>query len=187
MNTRMKVIALFVFSLVALSSFGPLSQKVNAYTPTGISGKPGKVVVSKVVGSHYPGQTSWGTVWSLWLSDSGTTVYRSPATTGAQKVASQYTIYRWNGSRWAAVTSTQMMVHTIPAGVNAVKMPLLSVQPTSPIGYYRVVQTIIWTTSNGSTLLGSFTADMNQNSDYQCNTLFQCFIKNGSIYLGRTV
>jgi hypothetical protein len=173
MNVRMKIAALIVFTFVALSSLGPLAERVNAFQGSGT----GRATIYQINGTLY-------NTLKPQLYDGGTVVYRMAGSTGAQTVRNYYEIWRYNGVKWVKFYTTPAKSKTIPAGANSVRMPQLNVLPSQYANYYYVVQKIEWISPIGG-LAGHYTAYMNQVGDYKCANVppHKCSVGNGYIYL----
>lgn len=175
MNTRMKVVAIFVFALVALSSFGPLSHRASAMSVMKFD-RHGGVTWGRIVGSHIP--------QGIFVNE-GTVLTRSKATSGLQKVYSQFTVYQAISGRWERVYTSPLCVSTIRAGTNSVKPCTLMFEPRS--GYYIVGLAVTWYDANGR-YLGALSGQTNLNSDYLCRSrvVGGCSIQGGYIWLSRS-
>jgi hypothetical protein len=95
----------------------------------------------------------------------GPTVYRSPATSGAQNVIVYYQLRRWNGSSWVDDWSSAAQVFVIPSGTSAIRLPNFDFRDLS--GTYRVVSSVSWFNRSTGQHLGTRALFMD-GWDYGC-------------------
>ncbi len=167
---------------LGLASASPASAWV--YDSASTSGRPGAVTaVNQIVLADI--YVSPGVQNATFLSNTGPTITRSPATSGAQDAYVLYTIQRWNGSAWAQVTQGAGYGR-IPAGTSQVRLPAMYIIPTSAKGYYRVTETFYWFAGGTNTQLGRSAIIPDQVSDQGCITTSRpCAAYAGYIRYGR--
>jgi hypothetical protein len=145
-----------VFALAAMAA----ASTSSAYTYTD-SGRPGTVYTYKTLGSQNMGYA--------WIHSNSIRAYRSPGSTGTQKIKITWRVWRRNtntatwelqsqlGATWSNVYSNQPYVDYggFPPYEDAMK------------GYFITDLTITWWTSTGA-FLGQTYRQYNQFGDYQC-------------------
>lgn len=153
-----------------------------AYTVRKSYKKPGRVVLHRIQGSHYPVECPYAPCWLPGVLSAGPRVYRSPKTSGRQAILVRYTLQRWDGSRWVKQWQTGHL-KMLPRGQRSLRMPRLNVLPTAA-RYQRVKTGIAWARPSGRTL-GARIFLFNHKDDYFCDTIFtgDCWTGPGWIYL----
>jgi hypothetical protein len=153
-----------------------------AYGTVSNGSHPGRVIVYQVQGSHYNscvGQSY--TCFTPWVVGTGPMVYRSPASTGTQKIGVYYQLQRWTGSTWA-VQSERTHAAFLHAGYDRIQMPRVDFLPNRG-GYFRLVVVVAWNNANETRAFGSRSYIYNDRADYVCNTRFPCSVGAGNVWL----
>lgn len=158
------------------------SAPASAYTWRN-SGRPGRVVGYQVQGSHYNSCTftTYYTCFTPWVVGTGPLVYRSPASSGTQKIAAVYQLQYHDGSNWV---NQAQRIHTryLRRGDNRLRMPRIDFLPNGG-GYFRVVIGVAWSNYADTIGYGSKRLVYNQYGDFTCNTRFPCEAGAGYVWL----
>lgn len=160
---------LLALLLAVSATLGLGAPSASAYTPYTISGRPGAVVPYQVVGTHFPvacGAYAYVNCFQPGLIIYGPYVYRSPATSGAQIVTVNTTVYRWSNGWYAQTQRTQQL--TIPAGYSGTRFSTWNVLPNTGGAKY-VAFAIVWANAYGQPIATQGIA-MNTAGDYVCQT-----------------
>lgn len=157
-------LAAVIFAIVAglIASASPASAWQYAWS----TGQPGAVTATAQVQVGKLSYFGLGPRVTL-FGETGPTVSRSPATTGAQDITILYSVQRWNGSQWVQVTY-QLNRARMAAGVQQGRLPALYAQPSAGTGYYRVEERFTWTVAGTDTVLGTTAIVPNLASDHRC-------------------
>jgi hypothetical protein len=124
---------------------------------------PGSSTFTRTLGSYDMGLVS--------LNSGRTTAYRSPASSGMQKVTITWRVFRPNGSTWQL------------ADASSITYDVYQGQYVNDLGwtwrglsnYYATDLTITWKTPTG-TFLGSAYRDLIHYNDYQCANSQGCSV-----------
>ena len=175
----MKTITRILLALITTLAALLVAPSADAYTHSS-TGSPGRVTAYRVQGTHYPVWTPYGTSWSPGLRTPGPTVYRSPATTGAQTVVVIIQVKRWDGYAWRNVQQ-RTREYTIWTGQSGIRTGDWDLIPTAlNRGQWTVSMAIVWGRRSTGAGLGTRTIYMNQQGDYECATTFStCYAGAG--------
>lgn len=173
-----------VLTLVVVGLAGSASPAA-AYTQITGGSYPGAVTSYQIKGSHY-----WtGFAWSPRIDIPGSLVYRSPASSGTQKIVVLHELYVWTGSSWSFVTRDANAAY-LYAGYRSIWMPNVDFLPMQAARYFKVITAVAWSNPDGSRAFGSRAIDFN-GFDYGCQynlgTRFVCTTGNGWVYLGAAI
>lgn len=177
---RRRVVAVAALALAIVGGLITSAAPASAWQYGSSTGQPGAVTATAQVNV---GKLSNG----MWLQvtlfgNTGPTVSRSAATTGAQDVSILYSVQRWNGVQWTQVAQ-QMNTMRMATGVQQARLPALYVQPTAGTGYYRVVEAFQWNVAGTNTVLGTTTVWPSATSDHVCQYL-PCAATVGYVWAG---
>lgn len=181
--TRLRTVLAVLLTLLAVSTTIGADQ-AQAWTRAVSQGRPGSLNLPYVRAYDEGQYTTYGPY--LAFSSARPTVYRSPATSGAQDVMGLYTIQRWNGSSWSNVTSQRTAAYRIPAGYSYVQLPGVSRAPSTQRGYFRVVWVFAWADARSGASLGSTSIVPAHSGDLRCATTARpCSASAGWVRIGR--
>jgi len=137
-----------------------------------IEGQPGAVSLplvqvadlGDVAGVIIPGKTTLS-----FISATGPTAYRSPASSGVQEVQAKYLLEQWSGSEWVIVAATDRLYGVIGAAQIGVVFNSADLRP-NPVarGYWRVKWVFAWYSSGA--LLATTISTPDNIEAYVCIT-----------------
>jgi hypothetical protein len=185
---RMSRVRRIVTVATAVAAFVTLTMQASpahAWVYAGTAGRPGGVTIPQVSMADMQVQTSYGPVTTFTLmSDTGPTVGRSPATSGAQDVLAIYYVQWSSGGPWETVANP-VVTARIPSGSASVRLPAVYIHPNSPKGYYRMAFGFTWNVAGTSTSLGTSFVMPDRTSDHRCITPYRrCAVYAGYARVG---
>lgn len=158
------------------------SAPASAYTVNN-NGRPGRVVGYQVQGTHYNSctHTTYYTCFTPWVVGTGPLVYRSPASTGAQKIGAVYQLQYYNGSSWIDY-GQRIYTRYLRRGDSRLRLPRIDFLPNRG-GSFRVKIGVVWTNRRETRNLGAKVLTYNQYGDFVCNTRYPCEAGAGYVWL----
>jgi hypothetical protein len=153
------VIASAVAVTATLLAASPASA--TTYVP---SGRPGTSGVHKTYGTH---NYTW-----LQIGSGGVTAYRSPASSGTQKVTIRWRVWRTYGGTWQLADDVSTTYTVYPG--QYVNYPGW-IHESAFYNYYSTDLRITWRTSTG-TFLGDAYRDFIHRDDYECLVWSGCAV-----------
>ena len=171
---RKRLLVVLLAGLMSALLAGPPASAFSYAT----TGQPGYVSLPAVKGVHL-NVCAYGCFQPA-LIVSGPTVYRSPASSGAQLVYLTYTLKTWSNGWMNQINESAQ--YTIPAGQNTVLTNEKSWLPNTG-GYKQVWMTVSHIDIQTNTALGIRSIVMDQQGDYVCETRFPCEAGPGWVFI----
>jgi hypothetical protein len=162
-------------------------SSASAYTNTAAGSAGGFSLERRTQGLGLHEGGAWVPVPGLRVH--GPTVWRSPATSGAQNVGYTYLVQRWSGTSWQNAVWSPAEVARLGSDTNSwTRLPVRDFGSFGiSDGYYRVILLVRWSDANTGRWLGSQEVSLVHSGDYEClaSLYVSCSVGSGWIYLNK--